>query len=238
MKASQIAQQELLALAALDLEIGRAKRAIAAIRSGDQHEAIRAQQREIGARLLEARNALDNAELELARTEADLKLVEAREQKDQKQLKSTSVPSIATGIQHELATLARRRSELEDIELAILEQRDELGKSFAAIGAEKAEVDAQLSQAQGVAEQEAMKLQSGLALQQQDRAQLVARLDAALVEAYDRKSLRGNAAGRLASRECTACHIGLGAVSLAALTALPVDELPECPECGAFLVRS
>lgn len=238
MKASQIAQQDLLFLAALDLEIGRAKRAIAAIRSGDQHEAIRAQQRDIGSRMLDARNALDNAELELQRAESDLKLVEAREKKDQQQLKSTSVPSIATGIQHELATLARRRSELEDIELAILEQREALSKTFDEISAEKATVDAELSAAQGIAEQEAMKLQSGLALQQQDREQLVGRLDEALVTAYDRKASRGIAAGRLASRECSACHIGLGAVAIGALTALPMDELPECPECGAFLVRS
>ena len=78
MKATEAAQQDLLALGAIDLEIGRTKRAVAKLLSGEQHEEIRARLREIAVRLIESRNQLDDANLELERAEADLKLVDAR----------------------------------------------------------------------------------------------------------------------------------------------------------------
>jgi predicted nucleic acid-binding Zn-ribbon protein len=238
MKATEAAQQDLLALGAIDIEIGRTKRAVAKLVSGEQHDEIRSRVREVAGRLIQARNQLDDASLELERAEADLKVVDARIVKDNAALKSTSIPSVATGIQHELATLARRKSELEDIEIAILEKRELLEASFAEITAEKAAVDAELSQAQSASEQEIIKLKSGLSLQGLDRDQLVARIPADLLEAYERKAGRGSGVGRLVGRECSACHIGIDAVAYAAITALAKDELAECPECSAFLVRS
>lgn len=238
MKATEAAQQDLLALGAIDLEIGRTKRAVAKLLSGEQHEEIRARLREIAVRLIESRNQLDDANLELERAEADLKLVDARIAKDNAALKSTSIPSVATGIQHELATLARRKSELEDIELAIMERREVLEVDFANITEEKASVEIELAKAESVTEQEIIKLKSGLALQTQDRNQLISRIPSDLVEAYERKLSRGAGVGRLSGRECSACHIGIDAVAYANITGLPKEELADCPECGAFLVRS
>ena len=237
MKATQTQQQDLLALGAIDLEISRTKKVVAQLQSPEQHAEISGRIREIASRLLMARNQLDDAKLELDRAESDLKIVEARISKDQSALKSTSVPSIATGIQHELNTLARRKSELEDIEIAILERRESLEAEFAAISAEKAVVDAELATAHQATEQEIIKLKSGLALQLQNRDQLVSRLPEDLVASYQHKISRGSGVGRLSGRECSACHIGIDAVAHSALSAMPADELPECPECGAFLVR-
>lgn len=238
MKASESAQQELLVLGTLDLEIGRTKRQVNALLAGAQHEAIRARLRESAVALIDARNALDDASLELERAEADLKVVEARIVKDNGQLKSTSIPSVASGIQHELATLARRKSELEDIELAILEKREVLTADFEAVQQAKAAIEAELAASEGVSQQEVMRLQSGLALQAQDRDQLIKRLPADLVAAYERKLSRGTGVGRLSGRECSACHIGLDAVAYSSISALPKDQLAECPECDAFLVRA
>ncbi|MDE2386310.1 MAG: hypothetical protein KGL77_01250 [Actinomycetales bacterium] len=238
MKANETAQQELLVLGTLDLEIGRTKRVVSNLMAGAQHEEIRSRLREAAVALIDARNAFDDASLELERAEADLKVVEARIVKDNAQLKSTSIPSVATGIQHELATLARRKSELEDIEIAILEKREVLTAEFEAVQKRKAEIEAELAASESVTQQEVMKLQSGLALQAQDRNQLIGRLPADLVAAYERKLDRGTGVGRLSGRECSACHIGLDAVAYSAISALPKDELAECPECDAFLVRA
>lgn len=238
MKANETAQQELLVLGTLDLEIGRTKRVVNNLTTGVQHEGIRTRIREAAAALIDARNALDDASLELERAEADLKVVEARIVKDNAQLKSTSIPSVATGIQHELATLARRKSELEDVELAILEKRDVLTAEFESVQQRKAAIEAELAESESITQQEVMKLQSGLALQAQDRAQLIGRLPADLLEAYERKLARGTGVGRLSGRECSACHIGLDAVAFAAISELPKDQLADCPECDAFLVRT
>ena len=238
MQASQTQQQELLSLVAIDSEIARAKRAVAKLRSPEQHEDIMLQARELSASMLAARNALDDAELDLKRTETDLKLVEAREAKDQQQLKQTSVPSIATGIQHELATLARRRSELEDVELTIMERLETLKADFDRLQAQRVELDEELAGLLKLDEQEVMRLQSGMALQAADRATMAARIPSDLLAAYDRKATRGVPVGRLVQRDCSACHIGLDAVAHSRITALPETELAECPECNAFLVRA
>lgn len=237
MQATQIQQQELLSLGAIDSEIARAKRAVAKLRSPEQHEEIKEQARALSASMLAARNALDDAELELKRTETDLKLVEAREAKDQQQLKQTSVPSIASGIQHELATLARRRSELEDVELAIMEQLEILKADFDRLQAQRASLDEELAGLLKLDEQEVMRLQSGMTLQSADRATMAARIPAELLAAYERKAARGVPVGRLVQRDCSACHIGLDAVAHARISSLPENELAECPECNAFLVR-
>ncbi len=238
MQATQTQQQELLSLVAIDGEIARAKRAVAKLRSPEQHEDIKLQARELSASMLAARNALDDAELELKRTETDLKLVEAREAKDQQQLKQTSVPSIASGIQHELATLARRRSELEDVELTIMERLEALKADFERLQAQRAGLDEELAGLLKLDEQEVMRLQSGMTLQVSDRAKMAARIPAELLAAYDRKATRGVPVGRLVQRDCSACHIGLDAVAHSRITALPETELAECPECNAFLVRA
>ena len=237
MKASQNQQQDLLALGAIDLEIARTQKAVAQLQSHEQYAEISNRIREVAARLLQSRNQLDDAKLELDRAEADLKVVDARIAKDNAALKSTAVPSVAAGIQHELATLARRKSELEDIEIAILERREVLEAEYAAVAAEKALVDEELSTAQKASQQEVIKLSSGLALQQQNREQVLSRLPAELVEAYKRKLSRGSGVGRLVGRECSACLIGIDAVAHSTISALPIDELADCPECGAFLVR-
>jgi predicted nucleic acid-binding Zn-ribbon protein len=237
MQATETQQQELLSLVALDAEISRAKREIARLQGGEQHSELLAESRALSAEMLAARNALDDAQLELSRAEGDLKLVEARVAKDQQQLKQTSIPSIATGIQHELATLARRKGELEEVELAIMERLEALQAQFETLQTQRAKLDAELAELRQLDEKEAMRLQSGISLQQADRLTLTARIPAELLAAYDRKATRGVPAGRLVHRDCEACHIGLDAVAHSRITALPANELAECPECGAFLVR-
>ena len=67
---------------------------------------------------------------------------------------------------------------------------------------------------------------------------LVAELDSEIATAYERKASRGVAVGRLVGRECGACRLSITATNLDEILALPVDEVAECPNCQAFLVRT
>ena len=125
MKATASQQADLLSLANLDLQITRSKAAIKNLASGAQFSALREIQRDLAAKLIAARNALDSVNLELKRSETDLELVEQRIAKDEQRLNSTNNSKDAQGIQSELESLARRKSDLEDIELAILEQQEQ-----------------------------------------------------------------------------------------------------------------
>ena len=237
MKASEAQQADLLSLANLDHEISRSKAAIKNLSSGAQFADMREAQRGLAAKLINARNALDTVELELKRSETDLELVEQRIAKDIARLNTTNNSKDAQGIQSELESLKRRKSDLEDIELAILEQKEESSAAYATVASDKSIVDAELSDAEARNEAELVKLRSGLDLLSNDRAQQAARLSTELMELYEKKASRGVPVGRLVGRDCGACHISLGATALNEVQALPRDEVATCPECQAILIR-
>lgn len=237
MKASEAQQADLLSLANLDHEISRSKAAIKNLSSGTQFAEMREAQRNLAAKLISARNALDTVELELKRSETDLNLVEQRIAKDIARLNSTNNSKDAQGIQSELESLKRRKSDLEDIELAILDQKEETSAAYATVASDKSVVDEELSDAEARNEAEIMKLRSGLDLLSNDRAQQAARLSTELMELYEKKASRGVPVGRLVGRDCGACHISLGATALNEVQSLPRDEIATCPECQAILIR-
>lgn len=237
MKATETQQADLLSLANLDLQISRSKAAIKNLSSGAQFAELREAQRGLAAKLIGARNALDSVELELKRAETDLHLVEQRIEKDQVRINSTNSSKDAQGIQSELESLARRKSDLEDIELAILDQQEAAKAAFATVSVDKAAIDDELSLGEAANEAELMKLRSGLDLLTNDRAQQAARMPAELTDLYEKKAARGVAVARLVGRECGACRISLGATAFNELESLAKDELATCPECQAILVR-
>jgi predicted nucleic acid-binding Zn-ribbon protein len=171
------------------------------------------------------------------RAEADLKLVEQRIDKDNVRLNQTSSSKDAQGIQAELETLKKRKSELEDLELAILERKEEAEASYQTILVDKKSIDDELVQKESANETEIMKQRSGLDLLTQQRAQQAGRIEESLLEIYEKKSLRGVAVGRLLNRECGACRMTIGATALAEIASTPRDELATCPDCQAILVR-
>jgi len=237
MKATETQQADLLSLANLDLQISRSKAAIKNLSTGAQFAELREAQRGLAAKLIAARNALDTVNLELKRSETDLELVEQRIAKDQSRLNSTNNSKDAQGIQSELESLARRKSDLEDIELAILEQQEAAKAVFATVSVDKSAVDDELSKVEADTESEIMKLRSGLDLVTNDRAQQAARIAVDLMELYEKKASRGVPVARLVGRECGACRLSLGASAFNELGLLARDEIATCPECQAILVR-
>lgn len=237
MKATATQQADLLSLANLDLQITRSKVAIKNLSAGTQFAELRQAQRDLAAKLIAARNALDTVDLELKRSEADLQLVEQRIAKDEQRLNSTNNSKDAQGIQSELESLARRKSDLEDIELEILDQQENARAVYATVSTDKNAVDDELGAAEARDEAELVKLRSGLDLLSNDRAQQASRLASDLLELYEKKASRGVAVARLVGRECGACRITLGATAFNELEALAQDDIATCPECQAILVR-
>lgn len=237
MKASESQQAYLLSLSNLDLEITRTRVAIAALTSGEAFAALRQSQRDAAASLIESRNQLDSVELELSRAEADLKLVEQRIDKDNQRLNQTSSSKDAQGIQAELETLKKRKSDLEDFELSILERKEQAEAAYQVIIHDKKLIDDELATKESENEAKIIKLRSGLDLLTQQRNQQASRIQSDLLELYDKKSSRGLAIGRLVNRECGACRITIGATALAEISGLARDEVATCPDCQAILVR-
>jgi predicted nucleic acid-binding Zn-ribbon protein len=72
--------------------------------------------------VLEERGIKEDIELELSRIDSDVKVVDARIARDTARLDSTSSAKDAAAFERELAALRTRLSNLEDIELAVMER--------------------------------------------------------------------------------------------------------------------
>ena len=237
MKATPDEQIQLLELSILDVEIARTRASLSNLSSGLAFAENRSQQRELAGKLIESRNALDSVELELSRADSDLKLVEQRIDKDKLRINQTSSPKDAQGIQSELETLAKRKSDLEDLELSIMERKEQCEAEFKIVSLEKATVDGELADLESANELQILKIRSGLDLATSKRAQESSRINSELLELYEKKNVRGVAVGRLVNRECGACRMTVGATALAEISALPKDVVATCPDCQAFLIR-
>ena len=188
--------------------------------------------------LIDARNKVGDLELELKRSENDLELVENRINKDNQRLSTTSSSKDAQGIEHELITLAKRKSELEDTELGIMDELDKVRAELIAAEKAKAEAESELNSLRSALSSNASTLDSQRAELTAKRVALVGLIDPELAVAYQRKADRAVAVGRLTGRECGACRISITATNLEEIVALPADEISECPNCQAYLVRS
>ena len=102
----------------------------------------------------------------------------------------------------------------------------------------KAEAEAELTSLRSALSTNTAELDS----QRQDlsskRTALIGLIDPELAVAYQRKADRGVAVGKLIGRECGACRLSITATNLEEIVALPADEIAECPNCQAYLVRS
>jgi len=237
MKATPDQQQQILRLAQLDQELSVGSAQLRHLREGAEIAAIRTELIQSSERLLEGRTELENITAELKRSESDLELVEKRIAQDNERLLTVSSHKDADGISHELVSLKARRSNLEDVELEIMERRDAATAALETLTAERADIAQKLSVAEAAAEAEIIKLQSGLSLVAGERKNVQDSLPAELFELYAKKASRGVAAGRLINRDCDACRIALTSAAYEDVLATAQDEIATCPNCQAILVR-
>ena len=238
MIASQTDQKQLLAIAAFDVELARISNSRKQAQAESELEAASAETLRLSDSLIDARNAVGDLEMELGRAETDLELVGNRITKDKQLLSSTSSAKDAQGIEHELGTLDNRKSELEDAQLQIMELLELAQKNHEQLSQEKLAADAQLAAVQERISTELADLSSQAEKVQTERKSAISSIDQELAGAYERKYSRGVAVGRLTGRDCGACRLSITATSFEELMALPSEELAECPNCQAFLVRS
>jgi predicted nucleic acid-binding Zn-ribbon protein len=237
-KANLQEQQRLLEIVELDIALTRTAGEKVKLLAATEIQAASEQALALSDELIDARNRVGDLEAELRRSEDDLNLVENRITKDKQALSTTSSPKDAQGIEHELTTLGKRKSELEDAELGIMEELDAVKAELEKVTNAKQSAEALLTQLRESLNTSAQKLDAQHAEISSKRVSLIGTLDPELAAAYQRKASRGIAAGKLVGRECGACRLSITATNLDEILALGADEISECPSCQAYLVRS
>lgn len=190
--------------------------------------------------LVNVRTAVDDVQRELTKAEQDVQLVRDRAARDQARLDSgLGSAKDLTSLQHELVSLARRQSELEDLELEVMERLEaltaqvaELEKSRSEVAGRLDELRAQHTAALGDLESEASQVAAR-------RPDIVAGVGEDLVALYEKiRGSSGVGAAELRHRRCGGCQLELGTVDLDRIRKAPEDEVVRCEECRRIMVRT
>jgi len=239
-KAAPAVQKRLLDLAGVDTELNRLAHRRRSLPEHAELTAAEAAVRAAKDAVVEAETNAGDLDRDIRRIERDVDAVRARTERDEKLLAGSGVGAKqATEIHHELETLARRRSVLEDEQLEVMEQREAVGSHLdhARVTLEAAERE--LAAVVERRDAALADIDAGEAGRRRDREAVLAELPADLVALYEkRREQTGTGAALLVSRRCQACRLELDRTAIAELRAAAADAVVRCEECGAILVRT
>jgi predicted nucleic acid-binding Zn-ribbon protein len=239
MKAEVVQQRSLLELAELDAELSRVDHRAKHLPEQQQVEVAQSEHSEANDRLAVVQIALEDLDAQVAKFESEIDAVRQREDRDRSMLAAGTVDAKQlTELQHELGTLERRQSSLEDSLLEVMERREELQSQQASELAAIDELQSKLTDAQRARDEVRTEIDQLRHQSISRRDKLVAELDPDFVALYERqRSHGGPGAGLLQGRRCGACRIEIDRGELARISAAAEDEVLRCPECGAILLR-
>jgi predicted nucleic acid-binding Zn-ribbon protein len=199
-------------------------------------------------RLAELRDAVVRAETEVSdldreqrRLDADVEQVRQRSRRDQQRMESGGVPAKElASLQHEVESLARRQSDLEDAELEVMQRREEAESRAASRRAEVAAVTAEREAAVHARDAAWVEIDAETAEDTGARLSLAGELAGELLALYEklRAAAGGVGAAELRQRRCEGCRLELAGSELRAARAAAPDEVLRCENCRRILVRT
>jgi len=139
----------------------------------------------------------------------------------------------------QLDAMKRRRSDVEDAELEVLEALDPLEKRVAELQDRWAALDREATELRTTVAAEERVIDAQLAEVLDARRAAAAPIPPALMATYERlrQRLGGVGAAALVGSSCGGCHLTLSAGALDRIRRLPPGEVATCEQCGRILVR-
>ncbi|MBW8765434.1 MAG: hypothetical protein JF630_04055 [Geodermatophilales bacterium] len=241
MKADHFDQQKLLELAAEDVALTQLAHRRRTMPEVAAVEAAAEAERTFAADVVRAETEARDLGREVKRLESDVETVRQREAKDQRLLDSGGVSAKeVTNIQHELDSLKRRQSDLEDQELELMERLEVAETALAAAqeGREKARADRE--RAEQLRDDALADITDSTSRHEAARAAVAGSIPPALLSLYDRIRTQTGTTGAamLKARQCQGCRIELFGKELAAVRNADPHEVVRCDNCGRILVRT
>jgi predicted nucleic acid-binding Zn-ribbon protein len=187
----------------------------------------------------EQSGAAEDVRLELKRTEADVEVVDARIARDTERLNTSASVKDVAALEQELEALGRRKSDLEDIELAVMETLEQREAELSATEGELATLataiaDATAARDAALAEIEAERTQTSAS-----RQTIAAKVPADLLALYEKQRERyGTGASLLRGGVSSASGVALAATDMTKIRAAEPDDVILCPDSSAILVRT
>lgn len=240
MKATKSAQERLLALQSLDsslLQLRHKRDTLSVIATLEEKRSAFASTRDL---CVAAETEKSDIKHELSRVEVDVEQVVARIERDEKHLASgLGTPKELEQIQHELGSLAKRRGELEEVELEIMLRVDGVEERIKELSASRDALAREIEELTIVKDRSISEIDSAIKKTEQDRLDLVSAIEGDLLALYEKTRASGDGIGaaRLVGAQCEGCHLAMNAAEVTRIKTLPDDEVVRCEECRRILIR-
>ncbi len=140
----------------------------------------------------------------------------------------------------EMGSLGRRRGELDDEQLVVMEAIEELDGELGRLASERGALAGTIASVRAALGTAEAAIDTEIATIAIHRAEFAAGVPTDLLGEYERLRARLDGVGvaRLVNGTCDGCHLAVSAAELDHIRHAAVDEVVHCVQCGRFLVRS
>jgi uncharacterized protein len=192
--------------------------------------------------LVRAETEVSDLQRDLTKVEAEVEQVRARRTRDEERLASGAItqPKQLQDLEHEVATLTRRQSDLEDGELEVMERLEAAQAVLDKHTAARSGHLAARSEAEAARDVAFVEIDADIVRITAERAEMAATFPADLLALYEkiRAAEGGVGAGAIGRGACGGCRLDLMGNEKAAIRAAGVDEVLRHEECGRIMVRT
>lgn len=235
-------QRRLLDLQDLDSRLDRLAHRRRTLPELAEVERLSSRQGELRDLIVEAETLASDLTRAQTKAEVDVDQVRARSARDQERLDSGRVgsPRELESLQHEVVSLARRQSDLEEIVLDVMERLEAATGRADSLNMERGGIEGELSSAEQQRDAALIEIDAETQSLDEQRTALTGGLPADLVTLYEKLRAQhgGVGAAALRQRRCEGCRLELNTVEIAHIRTASPDEVLRCDECRRILVRT
>lgn len=174
--------------------------------------------------------------------ESDIAQVRQRMGRDEQRMNAGAVSSAKEleSLQHEVDSLHRRQTDLEDAELEVMERLETVEATITALSERSAAASAAVAETAHRRDAAFEEIDADEAATRAERDALAPGLPADLVALYEklRAQYGGVGAAALRQKRCEGCRLELNATDIGRVRTAAEDEVLRCEECQRILVRT
>lgn len=240
MNATPEQQRALLALADTDEEIRRLEHRRAHLPEQQILDSHVDTHKLVTDEFVDATQTQERLTAQATRHEREIETVDTGRKTHEAQIYSGRITSERelTAIREEIQAMFRRKSDLEDSLLEIMEQLEEVTSLVEELGNRRTELQQQITDLTARRDEAAADIDTELTALRERRETEASAIPAPIMTAYDglRAKRPGRVVAQLQGRMCTGCQLDLTAIELEEIKETAATDLAYCQQCGSIIV--
>lgn len=242
MKADPFVQLRLLDVQELDTKLATLRHQLATLPENAELTKLTEEHRACEDEVRDLRVEVDDLTAEQKKADRDVESVKARRERDKGMVDSGGVknPKDLERMMHELQSLERRISDLEDVEIEVMERLEDAQNKLEARTSDLSSIEDRRTRVEARRNHRAKELEAEIADVEAERKTNAGGIPGELLALYDRlrEHKGGVGAAPLRAQQCLGCRLSLDNSILREIAARPMDDVVRCEECGRILVRT